>query len=107
MNAWTTDLSLAESPKVYLGANQVINGNIGALIHQPRRQAAERIDPNSGNDVPMRRIFRKISDRPLEAHDRAAQQEIGDLEEGNGFEERVECLCGEVPEYFRPEECFD
>jgi hypothetical protein len=107
MNAWTADLSLAECPEVYPGANQVINGNIGALINQPCRQAAERIDPNSGNDVPMRRIFRKISDRLLEAHDREAQQDIGDLEKGNGFDERVECLCGEVPEYFRPEEPFD
>jgi hypothetical protein len=84
---------------VYPSAKQVLNGSMGTLIHQPRREAAQRIDQNSGYDVPMRRIFRKISDRPLETHDLEAQQDIGDLEVGNGFDERVECLCGEITGY--------
>lgn len=103
----TTYLSLAIRPKVNRHGNQVVNCSVRALIQHDGGQRQQRHQNQPGLDAAVESGAADELERPLVRETGEAEDEIYDLQNGDGFDGAVEVGGEEVPEDLGPEEAFD
>ncbi len=103
---FSTYLPFAKRPEIHPQADQVIDPRIGALIQQQRHQAADGIYDQPGLDAPVHGAAGDERQRPFPGETDDAQDEIENLEDGDGAHSAVEGFGEEIPEDLGPEEPF-
>lgn len=105
----THNLALAVGPEIHAHANQVVHPRVRALVQQQCAEAGQRVDGQPGLDAPMHGRFREREqrDRPFPGEGEDAEEEVDDLQDGDGADGGVEVGGEEVPEDFGPEEAFE
>ena len=102
-----TYLSLAERPEIHHQADAVVDGRVGGLVEQRGRERAERVQHQPGLDAAVQRGPREWLERPLPSEGEEAEEQIDDLQDGEGLDGAVEVLGQEIPEDLGPEEAFE
>jgi len=104
----TTYLPLGVGPEIHDLPHQVVQGRVGALVHEHRRQAGERPQYQPDLDAPVHRGAGEAEDveGPLVAERDEAEQQVERLEDGDGLHGAVEVVGEEVEEDLGPDESF-
>jgi len=100
-------LSLAISPEIDAHANEIVERGIGTLIEQHSNQSGERVEDQAGLDGTVQGGAGDEAQRPFVGHAEDSEEQVHDLEGGNGLYGAVEVLGGEVPEDLGPEEAVE
>lgn len=105
----THGLALAISPKIYPHPDQIIYPRIRALVQQQRTQTGQWVHSQPCLDAPMHACSRELEYRkgPFPGEGEDAEEEVDELEDGDGADGGVEVGGEEVPEDFGPEEAFE
>jgi hypothetical protein len=101
-----THLSLAISPEVHAQPNSIVDGRVSRLVQQRSRESRHGQHDQPGLDAPVQGRAGNEAKRPLPGDHEDAEDEVDDLQEGEGLDGAVEVLGQEVPEYLGPEEAF-
>lgn len=99
----THHLPLTKRPEIHPHAHQIIDARVRALVQQQRRQRAERVDDEAGFHAAVHHAAGDEGGWVFPAEGEEAEQEVEALQDGDGFDGRVEGLGEEVPEDFGPE----
>lgn len=99
----THHLPLAKRPEIRPHADQIVDARVRALVQQQRRQRAERVDDEAGFHAAVHHAAGDEGDWVLPQQGEEAEDEVEALQDGNGFDGRVEGFGEEVPEDFGPE----
>ena len=99
-----THLAFAVRPEIRHHADDVVQPAVGALVDEQRAQGAQRVHDQAGLDAAVQPRAREEGERPLPREADDAQEEVYNLENGEGLDGRVEVLGQKVPEDLGPEE---
>ena len=97
-------LAFAVRPEVRHHADDVVEPAVGALVDEQRAQSAQRVHDQARLDAAVQPRAREEGERPLPREADDAEDEVYDLEDGEGLNGRVQVLGQEVPEDLGPEE---
>ncbi|QSZ35500.1 hypothetical protein DSL72_008370 [Monilinia vaccinii-corymbosi] len=100
-------LSLAIRPKIHHQGNGVIDGRIGALVQQSGGQRRQREDHQTRLDAAVKCRVDDEAQGPLPRQHAEPEEQIDDLEDGEGFDGAVEIFRQEIPEDLGPKESGD
>jgi hypothetical protein len=102
-----THLALTVSPKIHPAPNKIIQRRVRRLVQQHSAQSAQRQPQQARHHAAVQVRTRHPSQRPLvgEAHER--DDDVEDLQDGDGLDGGVEVFGQEVEEEFGPEEGFE
>lgn len=105
----THDLALTEAPEIDAQADEVVDARVGALVEEQGGEGAQGVDGEAGLDAAVHGGFGEGEDRegPFPGEGEEAEEEVQDLEDGDGADGGVEIGGEEVPEDFGPEESFE
>ena len=98
---------MAIGPEIDSHAYQVIDGRVRALIQQDGGKGADRVDDQSRLDAPVDRGRREPIQRPFPRETDETQDEVEDLQDGNGAHGAIEVGGEKVPEDLGPEEALE
>lgn len=101
-----TYLALTKSPEIHAHPDQVVNAWVRALIQQQRGQTADRVDNQTGLDAAMHGSAGEPRERVFPGETQNAEEQVDDLQDGDGAHSTVKVGGEEVPEDFGPEEAF-
>jgi hypothetical protein len=103
----TNDFSFTVGPKVRNHADNVVQARICALVDEQCAKGAQRVHDKAGFDGAVETGACEQGQRPFPGESDSAEDEVDDLEDGEGLDCRVEVFGEKVPEDFGPEEGFD
>lgn len=102
-------LCLRVRPRVRPHADAVVDGRVRGLVHQRRAQGRHRVHAEAGLDAAVQagEGVDEGLERPLPGDGQQGEDQVDDLQGGEGLDGRVEGFGQEVPEDLRPEEAFE
>lgn len=100
-------LAFAVGPKVHAQADEVVDGRVGGLVHEDRGEDGEGQEDEAELEGAVEAGAGDGAEGPLEGEHAEAEEEVDDLQDGDGLDGAVEVLGGKVPEYLGPEEAFE
>nr|POE80010.1 hypothetical protein CFP56_08076 [Quercus suber] len=103
----TTHLSFAVCPEIHHHRDHVVQSRVGALIQQHRHQRRQRQPDQSRDHASVQRGAGQPSQRPFVGQADERDDEVDDLQGGEGFDGGIEVLGEEVEEELGPEEAFE
>jgi hypothetical protein len=103
----TTYLSFAVGPEIDHHGDHVVDGRVGGLVDKGGGQGAQREDGEAELEGAVERGAGEEVQRPFEGEHEDAQDEVDDLEYGDGLDTAIEGLGEEVPEDLGPEKTFN
>jgi hypothetical protein len=102
-----THLSFTISPKIHPAPNNIIKCRIRRLIKQHSAQSRQRQPQQPCHHAAVQVRARDPSQRPFVGEADERDDDVEDLQDGDGFDGRVEVFGQEVEEEFGPEEGFE
>lgn len=103
----STYLAFAESPEIRPHAHQVVQARIRGLVHEQAGERGQRQDGEAELDGSVDAGAGEQRQGPLQGDHGDAEDEVDDLEDGEGLDGDVERLGQEVPEDLGPDEALD
>lgn len=100
------DLPLAVGPKVHARADEHVQARVGGLVHEDGGQRGQRVVHQTCLYAPVHAGAGDELERVLVGQTRKAEDQVDDLQDGDGLDGAVEVGAEEVPEYLGPEEAF-
>lgn len=104
---YTTHLAFAVGPEIDGHADEVVDARVGALVHEQGGEAAERVDDEADLDAAVEARVGERGEGPLPGERDEAEEQVEDLQKGNGADGAVEVGGEEVPEDLGPEEALE
>lgn len=102
-----TYLAFAESPEICTHAHQIIQARIRRLVHEQAGECGQRENGKAELDGSVDAGAGEQGQRPLQSDHGDAEDEVDDLEDGEGLDHDVERVGEEVPEDLGPDEALD
>lgn len=100
-------LAFAVGPKVDAEADEVVDGRVGGLVHEDRGEDGEGQEDEAELEGAVEAGAGDGAEGPLEGEHAEAEDEVDDLQDGDGLDGAVEILGGKVPEDLGPEEALE
>jgi hypothetical protein len=102
-----THLSLTIRPKIHPAPNNIIQRRIRRLVQQHSAQRRQRQPQQPCHHAAVQVRARHPSQRPFVGEADERDDDVEDLQDGDGFDGCVEVFGQEVEEEFGPEEGFE
>ena len=81
-----THLAFTVRPKVRAHADDVVQAAVGALVDEQRTQRAQRVHDQPGLDAAVQPRPGQQRERPFHCQSHDAQDEVQDLQDGEGLD---------------------
>lgn len=101
-----TYLAFAVCPEIHAETDEVVDGRVRRLVHEDGGEDGEREEDEAELERAVQAGAGDEAEGPLERQHAEAEEEVYDLQHGDGLYGAVEVLGGKVPEDFGPEEAF-
>jgi hypothetical protein len=103
----THNLALAVGPEVRNHADDVVQAGVGALVEKQGAERTDGVDDQAGLDGAVQSSAGEKRERPFPGECDDAEDDVDDLQNGEGLDGAIEVFGEKIPEDLGPEEGFE